>query len=341
MAPRPPWRWIVPLGALAAGVIVWIGVRGIQTQRHQAMESVQVAQNRQAIPQAPASDYQDTFQLKKEELPPEKLDEVTRAQKAPVSTPPKFASSPQAAKESAPPPSANEVAADNKVNAGISGARVALPPPTSPVPSGAARGGTMRIAVPPSIGATAPEGTAGNRPAEAKKQAVVPSVAESVEVTAAAPVADATSSSSLNSTSTQLTMNARKVASLLQLAAGDPRYILAPGEKHAWRVGAAGKIERSTDGGKSWKPQKSGVPADLTAGSATSDKICWLIGKAGTVLLTTDGGKHWKQIPSPITEDLGGIHATDVQHASLWDVSNRKSFETTDGGATWNRTSKD
>ena len=92
----------------------------------------------------------------------------------------------------------------------------------------------------------------------------------------------------------------------------------------------------SFDRGKTWKLQKSGVTADLTAGSATSDKVCWVAGKAGTLLLTTDGGKRWKQLPSPISEDLGGIHATDALHASIWDVPNRKSFETTDGGATWN-----
>lgn len=122
----------------------------------------------------------------------------------------------------------------------------------------------------------------------------------------------------------------------MQLAIVDRRFIVAPGEKNAWRVGEAGQIEHSTDRGKTWKMQKSGVTEDLTAGSATSDKVCWVVGKTGTLLLTTDGGKHWKHISSPITDDLGGIHATDALHASIWDVPNRRSFETTDGGATWN-----
>ena len=80
---------------------------------------------------------------------------------------------------------------------------------------------------------------------------------------------------------------------------------------------------------------------DLRAGSATSDRVCWLIGGAGTILLTTDGGKHWKQVTSPMVEDLGGIHARDAQHASIWDVPNRKSFETDDGGTTWKRTANE
>jgi photosystem II stability/assembly factor-like uncharacterized protein len=119
----------------------------------------------------------------------------------------------------------------------------------------------------------------------------------------------------------------------------DRHYILALGENPAWHVGEAGKIEYSIDFGLTWKLQKSGVTSDLTAGSAPSNKVCWIVGKAGTVLLTTDGGKHWRQVSTPITEDLGGIRATDKLHASIWDVSNRKRFETSDGGATWKQTS--
>jgi hypothetical protein len=132
-----------------------------------------------------------------------------------------------------------------------------------------------------------------------------------------------------------------RAAGLLLLAREDSRYILAPGQKQAWRLGNGGSIEHSSDRGKTWKQQTSGVTSDLTAGSATSDTVCWVVGKAGTVLLTTDGGKHWNIITSPIPTDLGGIHATDATHASLWDLSNRNSFETTDGGATWTRTANE
>jgi Photosynthesis system II assembly factor YCF48/Putative zinc-finger len=348
MAPRPLWRWILPVGALAASVIVWVGVREIQTQRSREMKGVQVAQNRQPAPPAPAAAYNATDQLREEKPQPEKLAEETRAQKAPASPSPKVASPAPvgaAATESAPPPPASASATRNKANFGISGAaRVAAPVPAPPISSGAANRGAPPVPALPTAGITAPAGATGeNRPAGVKKQAAVPSASETVPVTTAAPTADAASSSTstAKSNATQIAIQARNVASLLQLAAGDPHYIVAPGEKQAWRVGEAGKIERSADGGKTWKLQKNGVSTDLTAGSATSDKVCWIVGKAGAVLLTTDGGKHWKQISSPISEDLGGVHATDAQHASIWDLSNRESFETTDAGATWSRTSKD
>jgi hypothetical protein len=34
---------------------------------------------------------------------------------------------------------------------------------------------------------------------------------------------------------------------------------------------------------------------------------------------------------------LGGIHATDALHASVWDVANRTSYQTSDGGEAWSR----
>jgi photosystem II stability/assembly factor-like uncharacterized protein len=161
-----------------------------------------------------------------------------------------------------------------------------------------------------------------------KKQKAVPqTMTETVEVTAAAPT--------LNTSTADIQVLALNEKDLVKLAAEDHRFVVAPGQKHAWRVGDGGAILHSTDGGKTWKKQKSGVTVDLTSGSATSDKVAWVAGKNGTLLLTTDGGKHWKQIATPIKEDLGGVHAVDATHASIWDVTNRKSFETSDGGETW------
>jgi len=128
---------------------------------------------------------------------------------------------------------------------------------------------------------------------------------------------------------------------LVQLAAANALYIVAPDKKVGWRVGDAGKIERTTDYGKTWTEQTSGVSTDLRTGSATSGKVCWVVGKAGTILLTTDGGKHWKQISSPISGDVGGIHAGDALRASIWDLPNRNSYETADGGVTWKRTANE
>jgi photosystem II stability/assembly factor-like uncharacterized protein len=61
------------------------------------------------------------------------------------------------------------------------------------------------------------------------------------------------------------------------------------------------------------------------------------VGRVGSVLLTTDGGAHWKLLSFPLADDLGGVRATDALHATIWNLHNTKSFETTDGGLTWKR----
>ncbi len=118
-------------------------------------------------------------------------------------------------------------------------------------------------------------------------------------------------------------------------AISNPRLISPPGSSFLWRAGRSGLIEHSKDGGSSWSRQTSGVLADLLTGSAPSDQVCWIVGRVGAILLTTDGGAHWKVIQSPLAEDLGGVRASDAQHAVVWNARATKSFQTSDGGLTW------
>jgi photosystem II stability/assembly factor-like uncharacterized protein len=117
--------------------------------------------------------------------------------------------------------------------------------------------------------------------------------------------------------------------------------IAAPGGKKIWSVGPQGQILYSKDSGLTWLPQFSGVPVNLSGGSAPSDQVCWLVGAAGTILRSTDSGNHWQVIRSPISGDLGGVHAVDAKHASIWDASNRLSYETSDGGASWKQSTNE
>jgi hypothetical protein len=117
----------------------------------------------------------------------------------------------------------------------------------------------------------------------------------------------------------------------------NPHLISPPGSRLLWRAGRAGVIEFSRDSGTSWSRQRSGVRVDLQTGSAPSENVCWIVGRVGSVLLTTDGGAHWKLLSFPLADDLGGVRATDALHATIWNLHNTKSFETTDGGLTWKR----
>ena len=109
--------------------------------------------------------------------------------------------------------------------------------------------------------------------------------------------------------------------------------IVAPGGTTRWRVGARGRVERSTDGGAGWEPQRSGTTADLTAGAAPSSSVAWLVGAAGTVLLTTDG-ETWQRLSFPVSTDLTTVVAPDARNATVTAADGR-TFTTRDGGSTW------
>ena len=126
---------------------------------------------------------------------------------------------------------------------------------------------------------------------------------------------------------------------LAQVARSVAGMILTPDNKVFWKLQPAGTLQLTTDGGKKWKSMDSGANANLTAGFAPSSRVCWLAGKAGTLVLTTDRGRHWTRIGTPITGDLGGVHASDTRHATIWDAVKQISYETSDGGATWKQTS--
>jgi Photosynthesis system II assembly factor YCF48 len=345
---RPPWRWIAPLGALAACAIAWVGVREIQIEHGKQAASVEMARNQQPPapltppPAAPAEQLKD--QREKEELESTASTPDSSAHDQRQNTPVMPEASARPAPSVAMAESAGRAEGRQKQMTGpgdgfSASSGVAVSPSVN---YNHAEGAKKRDAqgdqaAPAPVPAPAAPASALTKSADALGNTPVPgerppaSVTESVEVTAAAPTVQTSAAS-------ELTILPKNEMNLVQLAATDHRVIVAPGEKNAWRVGEAGKIERSTDHGKTWKLEKSGVTADLTAGSATADKVSWVVGKSGTILLTTDGGKHWKQITSPISGDLGGIHATDALHASVWDVPNRQSFETSDGGVTWTRT---
>jgi hypothetical protein len=131
-----------------------------------------------------------------------------------------------------------------------------------------------------------------------------------------------------------------EAATQMVVVASDPNLITAPSSNSLWRAGHAGLIEFSPDGGHSWSRQSSGALVDLLTGTAPSDKVCWIVGRVGAILLTTDGGAHWKLISSPLKEDLGGIQATDELHATVWNARGTKVYTTSDGGVTWERSPK-
>ena len=102
-----------------------------------------------------------------------------------------------------------------------------------------------------------------------------------------------------------------------------------------FRLLPGGGVQRSADGGATWRTEATGATVTLTAGSSPSPSVCWLIGPNGTIVLSTDG-RSWRRLPFPEAVDLRSVAATDNENATVSAVDGR-AFVTTDGGQTWAR----
>ena len=63
--------------------------------------------------------------------------------------------------------------------------------------------------------------------------------------------------------------------------------------EQGWAVGAEGVIISTADGGRTWRPQNSGVGDDLFDVKFFDASEGWAVGSGGTMLHTTDGGRTW------------------------------------------------
>jgi len=105
----------------------------------------------------------------------------------------------------------------------------------------------------------------------------------------------------------------------------------------AWRVGDAGDIFKSVDGGLSWARQPSGVDADLYALQFLDTQQGFVLGQPGTLLWTADGGSSWQRRAAPLPQENPQLvlRALDAQRLLLLD---RYSFWVSENaGVDWQR----
>ena len=335
-------RWAIPLGAVAAGVLVSIGIYEQRAPKVEHYSDDVVARREAPVTPAPMLDQQQSKLQERVESKDEELATAGRSvqqkEKAILAAPSprpaegigsgagagivngKLDYDASANKKAAAPPApapdiSASVSADDAVaqNAPV---RAAAPPPAPPpakMPYGAAVGGA-----------------AGREKARADLKTVPPSVSQTVTVQTEAPAVD---------TTTNIMSMKQGVSNEIVESDGSINgLILTPNNRVFWKLQPAGTVQLTTDGGKDWKSLETGANEDLTAGFAPSSNVCWIAGRSGTLLLTKDRGAHWSRINTPIAGDLGGVHAVDAKHASIWDATRHTSYETSDGGSTWKPT---
>ena len=102
-----------------------------------------------------------------------------------------------------------------------------------------------------------------------------------------------------------------------------------------WTVGHDGVILKTTDGGKTWHPQQSGVTEDLQRIHFIDEQHGWIGGKE-VLLRTENGGQTWQRVGKGL-ENVFFISAMHfITPKKGWiGVNNGQTLHTTDGGKTW------
>lgn len=344
------WQWLVPAGALAAGLLVWVAWHENQRPGLPAANEIKMAKARepstpmpaatQQVPSSPSSDQleglsrgrvaggvasskalEESENLKQQR----KFDSLART----VPAKPFADKEAELRKDVTRDSSVAAMRAENKpdldaknVAGGVAGAAQEK----VEVQNQAANIQTQNQMIAPKVSGPGPlsqvdQSKKAKSPSLSREYREAAPPASFPQPAPAAPAGEAAAFSD--------------AASMQLMAMPNSHLVAVPGTKLLWRAGRVGLIEFSNDSGTSWSHQFSGVLVDLTTGSAPSDKVCWIVGRVGAIVRTTDGGEHWSVIHPPVEQDLALVHAVDALHATIWTAHKLKAFETTDGGATW------
>lgn len=351
------WRWVAPAGALAAALLVWVVVREDKTMRIQApagsadVKQAAAAKNLAAPSPAVASSPSFDGVRKKETASSNAL---TALDTAPA-PPPQTAGAPKGSarallKQKDSSDAENKAwAAANSAQAGDNVLNREAPPAAEDTLQSqlaeridTAKADAAKIeAERKAANARRDALAAGSRQQPAPSPAPTRSPAGSV--VPAAPSARTQAPSAAAGVSGGVTQQ-QEIAGMskfsekakMRLANNLPEVTIAtPGGLVSWRVGQAGVIDFSSDAGKTWTSQSSDVTTDLLAGSAPTDKVCWVVGSSGTILRTADAGAHWQKLLAPVKEDILTVVALDARRATIFLTNS--SYQTTDGGVTWNK----
>jgi hypothetical protein len=318
-------RWLVPAGALAFGLLVWVATHdrvGPQTQFKLAKNQSQPAPEFSPRTPPPPS---DSTEEKSAEFARQAATRKAGAAGRDENAAREGARKPKRASPSSVPAPSSDLQSNDSAALERRAPKVVRVLPTSPSdnkqltrsttpesPSSAALGASDSVA---NSAAPAP-----GVPREAKKEVAGDAAAPSPE-----------QSQAVRGGALAL-RQAGRVANVR--AARNPVFVSSPHGAVVWRLQASGFIQRSADAGANWTVQKTATVADLLAGSAPSNQICWIVGGGGTILLTTDSGNHWWKVSSPTTDDITTVFGVDAQQATITTAKN-SSYKTTDGGITW------
>jgi hypothetical protein len=342
-------RWAIPLGAVAAGVLVFIGVYEQRAPKVSHYADTEVAQNQTPAAVSPKMGVPEPKVESRADRVTSNLTTDLDAKRVPAEEARREARRTIPRGQSAKDDVLLQDAARGKKqeSAGrVSGALLAGPSKTPSPANIPAQNSTVAIlSEAPAVTAASPAAPAPPSPSNSVGGAAGGQRMRD-EAKSSAPAAKERATVDRQSAAANFETNAimRKqgaISESVEVNGADIGLILTPDNKVFWKLQPAGTLQLTTDGGKDWKSLETGANAYLTTGFAPSSRVCWIAGRAGTLLLTKDRGGHWTRISTPIAGDLGGVRASDAKHASIWDATHRISYATSDRGATWKQTANE
>jgi hypothetical protein len=368
-------RWAAPVGAIAAGLLLYVGLRGYRSSARHAESTTQIAENREDStgardsylpPAVPKTALQATPKQKNNDVEAEASRRLSRQQPA-APNPGMLLDELKSLRDTAEPHKDSKagkrpVPPTQQLSAPTIGANANKPQSRGPFlaaeqsknsaktrSSDAAKAGVAGSlqngseapqdqSIQARTGAVVAGAPAASPSSPVPRPAPPPATAQQVTVQVTPETAGETSEvSAPNKKEANLSLVSRNAIDPAML----PPNTATSNGKSIWKFGERGAIVHSSDGGKTWESQQVAVTATLTSGSAPGENICWIAGAAGTLLRTTDGGKHWQLIITPIAGDLGGVLASDGKHASIWDSRHQATYQTSNGGKTWEKKPED
>lgn len=353
------FRWAIPLGALAAGVLVFIGIYEQRAAKVAIYSDTVVARREAPAAPAPLRDQIQTQPQSKGQEPRESKDSNDAGDKELAAG---GRSAPKKEKAILAAPlrghtgglgsgsGAGIVDAKPDYDAAANKKAAAEPPPAPEISGSFQAGAGTGVSQNGPVAAAAPR-PAPPPPVPVTDGAVVGGIAgrDKARVELKAPASSASQTVAVETVESEAAPSNGRNDSLMMKQGYSGRAELSPGVVNGliltpdnrvfWKLQPAGTVQLTTNGGKDWKSLETGANEYLTTGSAPSSNVCWIAGRSGRLLLTKDRGSHWSKINTPIAGDLGGVRAADAKHASIWDQDRHTSYETSDGGSTWKQTS--
>ena len=105
-----------------------------------------------------------------------------------------------------------------------------------------------------------------------------------------------------------------------------------------WSISDSGAVQRSFDGGRSWKDVAVAAGVTFRAVSVVANDV-WVGGSGGALFHSADGGEHWTRVRvqtdgRELSGDILRIEFADVANGVV-STSTGESWRTLDAGATW------